>query len=317
MIPSFPKIFTYGDKFVSQLFEGPVEVTEKIDGSQFSFGRIEGNVCMRSKGAEIFFRDGNAGDKMFKPAKDFVQLIEHNLPEGLVFHGEYLQRPKHNTLTYERVPKRNFALFGITYLPSADPMHLKGLELGGPTADREFWADFFGCDTVPVLFEGEAPAEGRYEWAKEFLNRISFLGIAAVEGVVFKNYDRPAFIGGVSFPFTSAKLVGEDFKEKHKVEWKAGNPDNLERIASAFNAKPRWAKSIQKLRETGQLTESPKDIGPLLKEINIDLEAEETENIKDLLWNTFRKDILRIATRGFPEWYKQQLAEKLMTPGGG
>ena len=33
----FPKIFQIGDRYISRLFNGVVEVTEKVDGSQFSF----------------------------------------------------------------------------------------------------------------------------------------------------------------------------------------------------------------------------------------------------------------------------------------
>ena len=38
MIPAYPKIFSIGSPYVPNLFKGRVEVTEKIDGSQFTFG---------------------------------------------------------------------------------------------------------------------------------------------------------------------------------------------------------------------------------------------------------------------------------------
>ena len=36
--PSYPKIFNVGNNYIPNLLVGRVEVTEKIDGSQFSFG---------------------------------------------------------------------------------------------------------------------------------------------------------------------------------------------------------------------------------------------------------------------------------------
>lgn len=308
MIPAFPKILTLGQRFTENLFSGPVEITEKIDGSQFNFGKLDGHTRMRSKGAEVFFEDNN---KMFNKAKEFVRSIEDKLPEGVVFHGEYLQAPRHNTLAYSRVPANNFVLFGVSYglapdsldhrHPSRDPAH-----------DRALWAANFKCDQVPVLFNGLARSDDRREWLMELMGRESYLGGQTAEGIVIKNYNESVMIGGIVVPVLMAKLVGEDFKEKHKVEWKANNPDKLTQLAEAYNAKPRWQKAIQRLAERGELTNSPRDIGPLLKEVNIDIADECQGEIKDLLWNLFRKDILRIATKGLPEWYKQKLAEEIM-----
>ncbi|MCH8034511.1 MAG: hypothetical protein IH950_12255, partial [Bacteroidetes bacterium] len=71
-----------------------------------------------------------------------------------------------------------------------------------------------------------------------------------------------------------------------------------------------WHKAIQHFRDDGKLTESPKDIGPLIQEVLRDIEEEELENIKEELWRLFKKPIQRIVVAGFPEWYKQQLMEK-------
>ncbi|HET9285768.1 MAG TPA: RNA ligase family protein [Candidatus Angelobacter sp.] len=299
MIPAFPKIFTLGDKFSSEIWDGPVEITEKIDGSQFNFGRLQGHVYMCSKGAQIFYEDNN---KMFQAAKDFVRSCEDKLPEGIVFHAEYLQKPRHNTLTYERVPRGNIMLFGVTSSIAA---------LCTPAQARWWYAEEFGCEVVPVLFEGGAP-ENRYEWLMSFVNQESHLGLAQREGIVIKNYAKTAMIGGIPIPLLSAKVVSTEFKEKHKVEWSKGEgKDKLTLIGEAFCAKPRWEKAIQHLRDAGKLTDSPKDIGPLLKEIHTDIDDEERENIKTMLWELFAKDIKRIAVRGFPEYYKDKLTRSL------
>jgi len=70
MIPSFPKVFHIGESYISNLFDGTIEVTEKVDGSMFCFGKDqEGHIVMRSKGKELFFE---GCEKMFKKAVDFV-----------------------------------------------------------------------------------------------------------------------------------------------------------------------------------------------------------------------------------------------------
>jgi hypothetical protein len=47
-----------------------------------------------------------------------------------------------------------------------------------------------------------------------------------------------------------------------------------------------------------------------MKELNIDLIEEEAEGIKQFLWAHYRREFCGAVTRGFPEWYKMQLAER-------
>ena len=46
-----------------------------------------------------------------------------------------------------------------------------------------------------------------------------------------------------------------------------------------------------------------------LAEIGQDIEAEEKEAIKEWLYNENKREIIKAATNGFPQWYKQQLLE--------
>ena len=57
------------------------------------------------------------------------------------------------------------------------------------------------------------------------------------------------------------------------------------------------------------MKEAPQDIGPLLKEIQEDVTKECTEEIKNALFNAYKKDILRGVIAGFAEWYKSRLME--------
>ena len=55
MIPSYPKVFTVGDRHTLNLFKGPVQITEKVDGSQFAFGKIDNELHFRSKGTNSIY----------------------------------------------------------------------------------------------------------------------------------------------------------------------------------------------------------------------------------------------------------------------
>ena len=108
------------------------------------------------------------------------------------------------------------------------------------------------------------------------------------------------------------KYVNPEFKEIHQKNWKKEHTSKgkFDLLKEQYRSEARWNKAIQHLAEKGELTNTPKDIGSLLKEINIDLIDEEKENIKKELWNIFGKDILRTSVAGFPEWYKRKLLER-------
>lgn len=293
-IPAFPKILHLGSKMVEHIYEGPIEVTEKLDGSQFSFGLLNGELVMRSKGKQIF---PEKPESMFKDAVELATSCSP--PEGVVIHGEFFKNPKHNTLKYNEKPKSGFAIFGARRLPD----HFL------PYEELVKLAESLGCDVVPIIYEGTLDKSKSLEDLDEWLKRESSLGGVNIEGVVLKNYTQTGNIAGHILPILCAKYVSEEFKEKHKVGWGTTNPTNMEKISQALGTEARWNKAIQFLRDCGELEGSPRDIGPLLKRIHLDINEEEQADIKDMLWNLFRKDILRTACRGFPEWYKRKLLE--------
>ena len=44
-----------------------------------------------------------------------------------------------------------------------------------------------------------------------------------------------------------------------------------------------------------------------MKEVGTDLTAEEETTIKDWLWAHFGKDLRKHATKGLPEWYREEI----------
>ncbi len=298
-IHSYPKIFAVGSDYISDLFKGVVEITEKIDGSQFSFGVTkDSEIVMRSKGKELYFDDYA---KMFKIAVDWVDKNQEKikgLGKDIYFCCEFLGKPGHNILKYERVPKNNLIVFGVRIGES----FIKSYK------ELKKWADKLDLETVPLLYEGEVKT---LEELKKFLEMDSILGNEKVEGFVVKNYLSPCIIGNLVFP-SFGKYVREDFKERHAKDWgaKFSGKHKLQEFIDSFRTEARWKKAIQHLREAGKLVNEPKDIGILLKEIERDLFDEEELNIKKELFKLFKNQIARKAKAGFPEYYKECLAKR-------
>ena len=296
MIGSYPRIFNLGHRAVRDLLtSGWVLVEEKVDGSQFSFRKAEdGTMEFRSKGADI---TPVAAPAMFKAGVEAVMAVADRIPTGLTFRGEYLAKPKHNVLCYARVPANHIVIFDIQ----------NGLKSYLPASEKQQLAQSLGFETVPALFTGEIkdPAQ-----LLALLEKESFLGGPKIEGVVIKPAAYNIF--GVDKKVLFAKFVSEAFKESHKKEWKSpdSHKDVLKLLSDAVCSPARWDKALMHLREAGTITDSLKDIGHLVKEVQADTNKEEEDFIKQKLyewaWPQVRKNILL----GLPEWYKEKLLQK-------
>jgi hypothetical protein len=293
-LPKYPKILPLGHRIISKMWDGEVELTEKVDGSQFRFGKIDGSTKCGTKRTRL---NMDEPDHLFRPAVAHVQSIKHLLPEDIFFFGETLARPKHNTLRYETVPKNNIALFAGMNPVTKEMISYE--ELG-------HWAEQLDVDVVPLLYQG--PCVGP-DLVIKMLTRESYLGGPKIEGVVAKNYNHQALIDDNHYyPYLVGKYVSEEFKEKHQKDFKAGTrKQTLLEYFKSFGTEARWRKAIQHLRDDGKLTGEPKDIGPLIKELTDDFIKEEREHIKERLWMEYSKQATHYVIKGFPEWYKEQL----------
>jgi len=287
---SYPSVFAMGHKAIENLFNGPVLCEEKIDGSQFSFGRFDGILKVKSKGKEII---PEAPEKLFCEAIETVSKLD--LIEGRTYRGEVLQKPKHNAIAYDRIPKGNVILFDINI---NEEEYLSYDE-------KKQEADRIGLEVVPILYYGEIKEQ---KIILDMLETISILGGQKIEGVVIKNYaqfgrDKKVLMG---------KYVSEAFKEVHKKEWGESNPgqnDILTRLITMLKTPARWDKSVVHLRERGELESSPRDIGKLIPEIKHDVETECESEMKEVLYKWAKDHVLRGVTGGVAEWYKKKLLE--------
>lgn len=294
---SYPSVFALGHKAISELFLDPVLVEEKIDGSQFSFGLFEDGLRCRSKGAQI---NVDVPEKMFGEAVEVVKTLP--LIVGTTYRAEYLKKPKHNTLAYDRVPNKHLILFDIN----------TGEEEYLDRAKKELEAERLGLEVVPVLFQGEISEP---KTLLDFLERPSILGGQKIEGMVIKNYRR----FGEDKKVLMGKYVSEAFKEVHGAEWKKNNPtsgDIIQRLIMHYKTPARWNKAVQHLRDRGELTQSPRDIGALIKEVQIDIDKECADEIKEALYDHAMQHIRRGITGGLPEWYKEELLKLQFEAGG-
>jgi hypothetical protein len=289
-IHSYPSVMQIGHKMIADIFTGDVLIEEKIDGSQFSFGLLGGELVCRSKGKQQLI---DAPDDLFKKAIENVRDLD--LHPNWTYRGEFLAKPKHNTLPYARVPKNNIIIFDVN----------TGLETYMSYEDKVTEAERLGFEIVPKMYQGNVD---NFEMFKDFLAKDSILGGCKVEGVVVKNYN----LFTAEKKVAMGKYVSENFKEVHGDDWKQRNPSSTdfeEILLGKYRTPARWEKAIQHLRDNGLLEGSPKDIGALVREVPNDVLKECEQEIKDDLFAHFWPRMSRGLTHGLPEYYKDELAK--------
>lgn len=293
------KILNLGHKGVQSIFENEVIVEEKVDGSFFSACVENGVLKTRSKG--VVFDETRPPDKMFNKVVETATKLATLLQEGWTYRGEFLGKPKHNTLAYDRAPKDHWIIFDI----------LRGEEDYLTYEEKVIECARIGLECVPLLYKGKISN------SNELLNLMastSILGGQKIEGLVIKNYKKFGEDGKALF----AKHVSEEFKEIHKADWKDRNPgqnDIITVIGQSLKTPARWNKAAQHLKEKGLLTDSPKDIGLLLKEIKEDTLLECSDMIKEQLYQWAKDKILSHVVNEFPQWYKEELVKKQFENG--
>lgn len=292
----YPSIFNMGHAAIIDLLKTPVLVQEKVDGSQFGFMVNEsGQIYARSKGCVLNLE---APEKMFVQAIETVKELAPILRPGWTYRGEYLAKPKHNALAYDRVPTKHIILFDIN----------PGLEQYLPYEEVAAEAARIGLEVVPQLYEGMITDIQEF---RRFLDTESVLGGQKIEGVVVKPVGYGLF--GRDKKVLMGKFVSEAFKEVHGGAWKEANPGQLEilkRLEMDYQTQARWQKAVLHLKERGELEDSPSDIGKLMKEVGQDINKECQDEIKRTLYSWAWPKLQRAVVRGLPEWYKNELLKR-------
>lgn len=235
-----------------------------------------------------------------KNALEIFKGLKAEDGEVISVFGEFLSKPKQNTIAYKRLPTNNIVVFDVI--------------INGRYLDREEKERFsfgLGLECVPILWKGDGK-DFTDEIREELLKSESFLGHQAgydkVEGIVIKNYsklydERYRHLDGHHM---CIKVVNASFQEKNKVE-NPGQGDKLEKLVGSYTSIARWNKSIQHMKEDGKLTYEMKDMAILAPSVVNDIEEEEKETIKEELWKIMWPKIKGRATKGLPEHYMKFL----------
>lgn len=285
------KIYNLGHRAVKDIFTKTVTIEEKIDGSQFSFGRINGALMMKTHHQDVSNQEPFA---QFTEVMNYVRELfkAGKLHEGWTYRGEVISKPKHNKLEYQRVPKHCLVGFDIA----------RGEEdyLGYVDKVQEFAK--LDLEVVPYYYYGTV---SNPETLKTFLDRRPLLGGKFIEGIVVKAYgvfceDKKTMM---------AKFVSEAYKEVKPTDENTPGKDYIKAIIESYRSTARWEKAVQSLGEQQKLLGEPKDIGPLVKYLHDDLKAECFDEIGRKLAAKWWGDISRGTVSGFAEWYKMKLME--------
>jgi hypothetical protein len=219
----------------------------------------------------------------------------------IIFFAEYLSKPKHNTLAYNRVPKDNLILFDVF--------------IDGRYRDYEVvkeYAERMGMEIVPILDILDKPISSEND-AKKYFDTVSCLGGCKIEGVVIKSYDSKVYLRNKVYPYM-VKIVKPEYKELNRLNWKENvqlsDKNVMNRIMSMFNLENIYQKAYLHARDNDEIKGTMSDLKYLFEYLNEDLEREYKEAVKEELWKYYEREIKRRLGKKLPEWYKEKLAEE-------
>ncbi len=275
---SFGKVHPIWHRDNADLLDGFCYVQEKVDGSQFSFCMTDGTVRFASRSREIPTDD----EGMFKAGCDAIREIRELLVDGWTYHGEYLSKPKHNILCYDRVPLKHVALWGVR-----DPQgELWSVQELAPAAA------VLGMEAVPILLHGSGLTADRLGG---LMDRTSFLGGSTIEGVVVKREQ------------LAGKLVSDRFKEFKKSKASVRKADNpVAACVASVATEARFHKIVQHMKEEGSWSGDYSDIPWLCRELQKDVFEECEDQMKDIVWKSVERRVRKMLPGKLVPWYKKE-----------
>jgi len=302
----FPRIQAVHKPEAVGFKEGHIIVEEKVDGSQVRFEIDDkGEISVGSHNIDnIHIGVSDGFGKAIETANKVFSGMKADPGEKIVIFGEYLSKPKQNTISYARTPNWNVVIFDVIF---------NGYYLDREEKER-FVLNLGMIEVVPLLWKGKGE-DFTDEIREQLLKTKSFLGhqegYDKIEGIVIKNYGKlfdPRF-RNLEGHHMVVKIVNPSFQEKHKVE-NPGQHDKLEELVNSLNSEARWKKSIQHLREDGKLMDHMRDLALIVPAVVQDIEEEETEAIKEELFKIIMPKIKQKCTRGLPKFYMKVLEER-------
>ena len=299
----FPKVLGLGQPLLAEIFDDPVDLTSKIDGSQCRIHLTEEYYQCGSKNVD------NADDKMFEIAHQQAEQIWNDriwwtFGDDLTLFTEFLNKPKHNVLKYDEVPLNNLYLFGAI---SRDK-HLQTEELIELANELEIEPPHVMASQIKI---------NNPEDLNKYLEVESVLGGTKVEGIVIRNSYKsypPLLVSTMAFggfPLVG-KLVRADFKERLNKEW--GNKKQKEapitKVTTEFLTGARFHKAVQHLADEGKINYEMRDLKVLIPEFYKDLLDEEKDEITKLTMEDFWRHLKKKCDNYVVDSWKKHLVEK-------
>lgn len=290
----YPKVLQLGEPRLDGFLNGVnVVVQEKLDGSQVRFGKLEDGT-LKCGSHRVDF-DPTPATGYFKPFYDYVhnELADLIAP-GETYFAELVATQQHNTIAYGRTPKHGLYLFDA----------LLGDDGWAEPAELLRLACNLDIDPPNLLASGPQTKDD----LGKLIGTESYLGGAIMEGVVVKNYD--FLITGPESPIPRpafGKYVRASFKEENAATW-AANKDIVSQIVAKYRTDARYEKAAQHVKDgPGGLEGNMRDLAKLIPELETDFELECRGAIEAMLYDRFRRDIVRGVVKGMPEWYRAKL----------
>lgn len=255
VIRKYPKIPHLGEPYLANLFENEVEVSEKIDGSQFR-AYFDRNLTMEFGTKETQGMERLKTEQLFSYGVNWLTVIKDRVFNWLRLHQEQyiilfcetLYRNKHNTIQYGRIPKNHLYLFGaMTSSRNLDTGEL--IEL----------AKELDIEPLNVMFVGKINERKELEHLLKSYSVLSGNLKVVVEGIVIKNYKQDWPIDLMStrsyygFPLMG-KWVNERFVEENKLNWKQMKLPIEVQLKEIYMTDNRLLHTIQHLKESGKIS---------------------------------------------------------------
>lgn len=251
-----------GSDEVDGILDGVCYVFPKIDGTNASVWYDAGRVRAGSRRRELSEDADNAGFMAWvNAAQQTFKILFAIHPQWRVY-GEWLV--PHTLKTYREDAWRRFYVFDVwdderqDYLPWED------------------YSGLMGLSCIPPL---EIVTNPSIEHLTGLLERNTYLiadGNGTGEGLVIKNYAYRNKYGRRTW----AKIVRNEFKERNREAFGIPTVDmsNFEQeLAAEYVTRGRVAKTLEKMRETGDVTS--RRIPELLSRVWNDVIVEETWDI--------------------------------------
>jgi len=261
-----------------------------MDGSQLSFKLSGDHLMFRNRQGFLEF------SSIYLNALIALQNLVNLVNPNYVYHGEAICKLRHNQLLYKRTPKMFFVLFEVEDVRDGSFLNYE---------NKEKEAKRLGIEVTPLLFRGNGPNDEKeisILLLKMEDGRIESILGGKPEGIVVKTYT------GNKWP-KLLKLVRDEFKEQQAATKDYGTKiksvDELcEVLGKQYAVTARFHKAVQHLKEskTG-LSNSKKDIGLLVKELDKDLMKEYKSDLSAALLGYFFTVIAGHARTGLTTWY--------------